>query len=198
MAMSRPITTRAKRTAFASASASISTSEPAPVRPAEVPAPERPVADVGVVAAADPEVERRSRRLGEMVAGLTECGHARATEAVRAILVADPGRDVLDVVARAVIAIEAPEPDGVRIPGYVRPDDPSRRLSAVREARRSRAPRPVALPETGTETGTGSMISGSCDATEWLDDVIFDLRVEHARVRIDLTRLDPGRSRRRP
>ena len=165
------------------ASASMSTSAPEPQGP-----PVGTAVGAGAEPALPPLAERRARRLAEMVAGLTECPGPGAAQAVRAILAAEPGLDSLEVVARAVVAVEAPEPERFRIPGYV---DPSHRLAAVRAARRARTQAARPAPEPALAAG------GSHEATEWTDDVIFDLRVEHARVRIDLTRLDRTHRRRR-
>ena len=156
MTKPRAITTRGRRSPLASAS--LSTSGP------------------GDPAATVPDAER-TRRLGEMVAGLTHCDPDAALGAVRAVLAIDAGLDALDVVARATISVEAAiDDDSWRIPGYVRPADPSRRLSALR-ARRTRTPAPTA--------GSPGRASG--------DPLILDVRHDEPEVRLDLTRLDPPR-----
>jgi hypothetical protein len=155
MAISRPILTRARRT---TASVSIATSQD-PVPGSRAP---------------DPERDLRVHRLGEMVAGLTDRELPVAMDAVRTALDAEPGTDALGVVAAAVTILSTAEPDPFRIPGYVRPADPARRLSAMRAARR--------VPATATPT------RGTDPAIDWDDDVTFDLRTARPRVRIDLTR----------
>jgi hypothetical protein len=191
MAKARSIT-RGQRSA--EASMSMSTSAPgSPVTQPGTPAGTAVGADAGPVLS--PTTEARARRLAEMVAGLTETPAPVAAHYVRSILVAEPGLDSLEVVARAVVAVEAPETDRFRIPAYV---DPTRRLAGVRAARRARAAQAAQAARAARPRPEPALVSsGSCDATEWTDDVIFDLRVEHARVRIDLTKLDRTHRRRR-
>jgi hypothetical protein len=120
----------------------------------------------------DLETERLARRLAEMVTALTECDPDTATDAVRAILATDASLDPLEIVATAAVAVEARQRGQLRVPGYVRPDDPKRALSARRAARnRVRPPAPVPVP-------------APCAS----DGVVIDLRAEHARVHLDLTR----------
>jgi hypothetical protein len=168
---------------------SMSTSAPGPGTPAGT------AVGAGAEPVLPPETETRARRLAEMVAGLTESDFPAAAHAVRTILADEPALDSLEVVARAVVAVEAPEPERFRIPGYV---DPTRRLAAVRAARRARNVQAAQAAQAARQAAEPALVaSGYCDATEWTDDVIFDLRVEHARVRIDLTRLDRTHRRRR-
>jgi hypothetical protein len=153
---------RTSAATFSSMSMSVSMSTPNPTvtpAPAEVPA-------------ADCPTERRARRLAEMVAGLTGCPPDGALDAVRANLAAG---DPLETVARAMIALESPEPDRLRITGYLRPRPAGRRAP-------SPVPHPPVTPVVPAATPAGD--------DDWSDDVIFDLRVEHARVRIDLTMMD--------
>jgi hypothetical protein len=92
---------------------------------------------------------------------------------VRAILATDASLDPLEIVATAAVAVEARQRGQLRVPGYVRPDDARRALSARRAARnRVRPPAPAPVP---------------C-AT---DGVVIDLRAEHARVLLDLTHPEP-------
>jgi hypothetical protein len=113
------------------------------------------------------DTERLARRLAEMVTALTECDPDIATDAVRTILGADPSLDALEVVATAAIAVEARERSQLRVPGYVRPDDAGRSLSARRAARGKARPT-IAVPAA--------------------DGVVIDLRAEHAHVHLNLTR----------
>jgi hypothetical protein len=124
------------------------------------------------------ETERLGRRLAEMVAALTESDSDAALDAVRAILATDSTVDPLEVVAMAVIAIEARERGQLRVPGYLRADDPQRTVSARRALRRAR-PSPVARPRARAEAPAGD------------GGVILDLRAEHARVHLDLTGHEP-------
>jgi hypothetical protein len=112
------------------------------------------------------ETERLARRLAEMVTALTECDPDIATDAVRTILGADASLDALEVVATAAVAVEARERSQLRVPGYVRPDDPRRSLSARRAAREQARPT-VSVPTA--------------------DGVVIDLRAEHAHVHLNLT-----------
>jgi hypothetical protein len=197
MAKHHSITTRAQRTT--TASLSTSPAEPArvtggpPPEPGTEPAPAAP--DPGPVLR--PEDETRLARLAEMVAGLTECDPAVAAHAVRAAVTGEPALDPLDVVAHAVMAVQSPAPERFRIPAYVRPDDASRRLAGMRAARRARATATQAVRPAAPAHEPALVAGGPGDGPEWTDDVIFDLRVEHARVRIDLTRLDRAHRRRR-
>ena len=112
------------------------------------------------------DTERLARRLAEMVTALTECDPDIAIDAVRTILGADASLDALEVVATAAVAVEARERSQLRVPGYVRPDDLRRSLSARRAARETTRPT-VVVPAA--------------------DGVIIDLRAEHAHVHLDLT-----------
>jgi hypothetical protein len=135
-----------------------------PRPPADRPNP-APVADL--------EAERLIGRLAEMVTRLSDCEPTVATDAVRAILSAGQHLDALEVVAMALIAVESRQRGQLRVPGYVKPDDPARTLSLRRAARRTRRPEVQATEPVG-------------------DAVVVDLRSEHARLHLDLTRPDAG------
>jgi hypothetical protein len=71
------------------------------------------------------EAERRAARLAELVSGLTGCEKGGALHAVREQHTgADNGRadDALEVVARAMVEVEAPPPEGFRFAGFLRED----------------------------------------------------------------------------
>jgi hypothetical protein len=74
------------------------------------------------------DVDLRAARLAELVSELTGCSPAGALHAVRA----DPsalategssdGGDPLEVVARAMLHVDRPDPEGFRITGFLRDD----------------------------------------------------------------------------
>jgi hypothetical protein len=64
---------------------------------------------------------QRASRLAELVAELTGCDSAGALHAVREE-VAD-SNDVLQVVAKAMRAVDQPVPEGFRVARYLRPDE---------------------------------------------------------------------------
>jgi hypothetical protein len=71
-----------------------------------------------------PEVDLRAARLAELVAELTGCGPAGALHAVKAEpldAIADGG-DPLEVVARAMLHVDRPDPEGFRVTGFLRDD----------------------------------------------------------------------------
>ena len=65
------------------------------------------------------EAERRAARLAELVAGLTGCEKGGALHAVREH---QAGSNALEVVARAMIDVDAPPPDGFRVLAFLRED----------------------------------------------------------------------------
>lgn len=71
---------------------------------------------IGSDATAD-EAARRAARLAELVAGLTGCGPGGALHAVRENQ--DDG-DALEIVARAMVEVDAPAPEGFRVAGFLR------------------------------------------------------------------------------
>jgi hypothetical protein len=126
------------------------------------------------------ESERLIGRLAEMVSRLSDCELGMATDAVRAILGAGQHLDALEVVAMALIAVESRQRGQLRVPGYVRPEEPDRSLSARRAARRARrTPAPAPTPTQPPEPP---------------DAVIVDLRSERAQLQLDLTRPEAGGS----
>jgi hypothetical protein len=68
---------------------------------------------------ASSEAERRAARLAELVAGLTGCASSGALHAVREN---QNDGDALEVVARAMVDVDAPAPDGFRVAGFLRDD----------------------------------------------------------------------------
>jgi hypothetical protein len=72
------------------------------------------------------DIDLRAARLAELVSELTGCSPAGALHAVRA----DPdaaqglgeGGDPLEVVARAMLHVDRPDPEGFRITGFLRDD----------------------------------------------------------------------------
>jgi len=67
------------------------------------------------------EAERRAARLAELVSGLTGCEKGGALHAVRGNQVqGDVAGDALEVVARAMVEVDAPPPEGFRFAGYLR------------------------------------------------------------------------------
>jgi predicted lipid-binding transport protein (Tim44 family) len=131
---------------------------------------EQPATAAATAPIADLDAERLTGRLAEMVTALSECESSLAIDAVRAILATGQQLDALEVVAMALIAVKARQRGQLRVPGYVRPDDPSRTVTARRAARRAR-------PAT-TPADRGSEPEG----------VVVDLRAEHAHLHLDLTR----------
>jgi len=70
------------------------------------------------------EAQRRAARLAELVAGLTGCEQTGALHAVREHQ--DEERpDALGLVARAMIDVDAPNPEGFRVAGFLKDDDVS-------------------------------------------------------------------------
>ena len=65
------------------------------------------------------EAERRAARLEELVAELTGCQTGGALHAVREH---QSGSDALEVVARAMVEVDAPPPEGFRVAGFLRED----------------------------------------------------------------------------
>ena len=137
------------------------------------PEPKQEVATVAEVT----EQDRLARRLAEMVAALTDCDPIVAIDAVRAILATETSLDALEVVAMAVIAVEARERGQLRVPGYVRPDEPNRTVSGRRAMRRAIEPVPDPEPEPKV----------TVPAPTPDDNVVIDLRGVHATVHLDLT-----------
>src|SRR4051794_6585985 len=136
-------------------------------RKATGPSPaESPVASLGD--------ERLTRRLAEMVTALSECESTLATDAVRAILATGSHLDALEVVAMALIAVEARQRGQLRVPGYLRPDDPGAGFSTRRAVRR-------AHEDAGADAGSAAPSEPEPGG------VVVDLRGEHARVQLDLT-----------
>src|SRR3954469_11298875 len=63
--------------------------------------------------------DERVDRLAELVAGLTGCQKGGALHAVREH---GSARDALKVVARAMVEVDAPPPEGFRVAGFLRED----------------------------------------------------------------------------
>ena len=118
------------------------------------------------------ENERLTGRLAEMVCALSECDSVLATDAVRSILATGTELDALEVVAMALIAVEARQRGQLRVPAYVRPDE-AKSISSRRALRRSRPVPPPAI-ERRPEP----------------DAVVLDLRGGTAQVHLDLTGLE--------
>lgn len=70
------------------------------------------------------EAERRAARLAELVSGLTGCEKGGALHAVREQRngASTQTDDALEVVARAIVEVEAPPPEGFRFAGFLRED----------------------------------------------------------------------------
>lgn len=66
------------------------------------------------------EAERREARLAELVAGLT--GHPNTGAARHAVRENQGEGDALEIVARAMLELEGPEPEGFRVAGFLRED----------------------------------------------------------------------------
>jgi hypothetical protein len=66
-----------------------------------------------------PEIDLRDARLAELVAGLTGCDEHGALHALRHD---DDHHDALERVASAILAVDAPAPEGFRVAGYLRDD----------------------------------------------------------------------------
>jgi hypothetical protein len=110
--------------------------------------------------------QRRDARLAELVAGLTGCERTGALHAVREHA-DDP--DALEVVARAMVEIDRPPPDGFRLAGFLRTDLGSGiELVHHHSLRRwERLPAPDAR-----RTSAGEVADG--DAIDLTDDGRFD------------------------
>lgn len=72
---------------------------------------------------AESEAERRAARLAELVTGLTGCRPSGALLAVRETRDVDEA-DALGIVARAMVNVDQPTPDGFRVAGFLRDDLP--------------------------------------------------------------------------
>jgi hypothetical protein len=185
---------------------------PAPPRPSPEERTDRPTED----RSGDDRAARREERLAEMVAELTGCAPAGALEAVKANT---DHADPLETVARAMIAVERPADDGLRVTGYLRPRPARRRTTRRSDQPGFAAPRPhpsvvapaaeaeVTLTTSGddaadgaavdpatagrTDIGTAGTAAGDPSADDrWPDDVVMDLRGDEPEVLIDLTMLD--------
>ncbi len=66
------------------------------------------------------EAARRSARLAELVSGLTGCEKGGALHAVRGHDGETHESDALEVVARAMVEVDAPPPEGFRFAGFLR------------------------------------------------------------------------------
>lgn len=75
----------------------------------------------------------RSDRLAELVVALTGCGDTDARHVVRGQVTRSERTfapaDPLDLVARAMIELDRPEPSGFRVAGYLRDDLTARQRS---------------------------------------------------------------------
>lgn len=88
----------------------------------------------------EPEViDLRKSRLAELVAGLTGCEPAGALHAIRSSSDTDSG-DALEVVARAMVDVDQPVPEGFRVAGYLRRDLPLAHHGSLRRWERGGAP----------------------------------------------------------
>lgn len=134
--------------------------------PVPEPAPE-PVpggdADVGANV-----IDLRAERLAELVAGLTGCEPGGALHAVRHIDAESD--DVLEVVARAMVDVDRPPPEGFRVAGFLRDDVPLAEHGSLRRWDR---------PSAGDERAPGARP----DRAPW--DGLVDAN--------DLTRPEPPR-----
>lgn len=68
-------------------------------------------------------IDLRTSRLAELVAGLTGCERAGALHAIRTGGDSSSG-DALELVARAMVDVDQPPPDGFRLAGFMRNDIP--------------------------------------------------------------------------
>lgn len=90
--------------------------------------------------------ERRTARLAELVSGLTGCETGGALHAVRE----QDGEDALEIVARAMVEVDGPPPEGFRVAGFLRDDTPATHGSPRRWEARHPEPDRVedAIPDT--------------------------------------------------
>lgn len=91
----------------------------------------------------DAVIDLRESRLAELVAGLTGCPPGGALHAVRTQARGGTLDDALEVVARAMVDVDQPPPEGFRVAGYLRDDIP---LAHHRSLRRWDRSRPEAEP----------------------------------------------------
>jgi hypothetical protein len=66
-------------------------------------------------------VDERTSRLAELVTGLTGCPPSGALHVLRTDT--EPTTDALELVARAMVRVDAPPDPSLRLTGYVRDDD---------------------------------------------------------------------------
>lgn len=87
----------------------------------------------------DPDViDLRTSRLAELVAGLTGCERAGALHAIRSSAEGDTS-DALEVVARAMVDVDQPPPEGFRVAGFLRMDLPLAHHGSLRRWDRGEA-----------------------------------------------------------
>jgi hypothetical protein len=119
------------------------------------------------------EAERRATRLAELVSELTGCEPTGALHAVREHQ-AEDRPDALSLVARAMIDVDAPQPEGFRLPGFVGTTPGPEVLDLVDPPARERGPSAPASP--WSERGF-DVVSVPRDD--------FGRRVAHARSRVE-------------
>lgn len=87
-------------------------------------APPPPASEAVTPAPAEPDViDLRASRLAELVAGLTGCERTGALHAIRSSADRRPA-DALELVARAMVDVDQPPPEGFRVAGFLRDDLP--------------------------------------------------------------------------
>ena len=72
--------------------------------------------------------EYQSARLAELVAGLTGC---EATGALHAVREHRDSYDALEIVARAMVEVDQPPPEGFRVAGFLRDGAPEPMIEVV-------------------------------------------------------------------
>jgi hypothetical protein len=112
------------------------------------------------------DADRRAARLAELVAELTGCEQTGALHAVREHQDEDRP-DVLSLVARAMIDVDAPQPDGFRVPAFLDADDGHEILDLADGAH----------PSSGGASAAGMETADFDDA--------FGRRLAHARTRVE-------------
>lgn len=83
-------------------------------------------------------IDLRTSRLAELVAGLTGCERAGALHAIRSTADAESD-DALAVVARAMVDVDQPPPEGFRVAGFLRIDLPLAHHGSLRRWDRGEA-----------------------------------------------------------
>jgi len=103
----------------------------------------------------DPEevIDLRTERLAELVAGLTGCEPTGALHAVRTTGETSEG-DALEVVARAMVDVDQPPPEGFRVAGFLRVDLPLAHRSSHPEMGRFSSDDPAGPPTPGVDNPT--------------------------------------------